>query len=196
MMTESRGYRKRNRARGAVGRGGGKEAIYFGLSNTERQCARGAGGLEQQGATGFTDFSLKIKYKKKITLIGSPWCVCWVLQISIMLIAIHAICLACVLLSLCSPPATQYASPIVSTWGLILKWLVVNSPRPTSKLIDYKLGDLFWGESWELWWKLGLQVPPPATFSKMLMSFVASHALSTLLGNLEIPGFSFFSAIP
>lgn len=59
---------------------------------------------------------MESKLKRELTLIGLPsWVVCWV-QVWIIFKAIHAICCAWKFVSLCKPQATQYASPIVSTW--------------------------------------------------------------------------------
>lgn len=51
-----------------------------------------------------------------LTCIGSPAGVITSFESSIIFKAMSATWTAWVLLSLCKPPATQYASPMVSTW--------------------------------------------------------------------------------
>lgn len=56
------------------------------------------------------------------TSIGSPVGVVTSLESSIIFKAMSAIWTAWVSLSLCKPPATQYASPMVSTW---IQWMII-----------------------------------------------------------------------
>ena len=57
------------------------------------------------------------QHVSRLTLMGSPWGDTTSWESSIILRAISAIWTAWVSLSLCKPPATQYASPIVSTYA-------------------------------------------------------------------------------
>lgn len=70
---------------------------------------------------------LKNEYYSKwyltLTCIGSPVGVLTSSESSIIFKAMSAIWTAWVSLSLCKPPATQYASPMVSTW---IQWMVVK----------------------------------------------------------------------